>query len=328
MTGRRRSKAPRLGLTAIILCLGFAVLAAEVWLPGPLTAVGQTTDITLNKGEGLGPISKRLRDGGVIRSSLVFGLVAEVTGAGRRLKAGEYEFISRESLWSVLQQIRTGAVVNHHVTVPEGVTSETVAQILQKTPFLTGDAPVADEGAILPETYEARRGETRSQVLDRMVAARDKVLATLWAERSTGLPFKTPEEAAILASVVERETAKADERPHVAAVYINRLRTGMRLESDPAVIYGLTGGAPLGHGLRVSELARITPYNTYKITGLPPTPIGNPGRASLAAVLRPAKSDDLFFVADGTGGHRFAATFAAHQKNVAAWRTIEQARAK
>jgi UPF0755 protein len=182
------------------------------------------------------------------------------------------------------------------------------------------------EGAVLPETYEVRRGDDRSAVLRRMIEARDKELAVLWAHRSPGLPYRSPEDAVTLASIVEKETAKPDERPRIAAIFINRLRAGMRLESDPTTVYGLTGGRPLGHGLRVSELQSQTPYNTYVIPGLPPTPIANPGRASLAAALDPLSTNELYFVADGAGGHVFSSTLAEHQQNVAKWRAIEAKR--
>ena len=187
--------------------------------------------------------------------------------------------------------------------------------------------PIAPEGALLPDTYDVKRGETRAAVIGRMRAARDALLARLWAARAPGLPYADPEQAVTLASIVEKETAKPSERPRIAAIFVHRLEKGMRLESDPTTIYGLTGGAALGHGLRVSELASATPYNTYKITGLPPTPIGNPGRASLEAALHPAPGDDLYFVADGTGGHVFSDTYADHLRNVAKWRAIELARA-
>jgi UPF0755 protein len=226
----------------------------------------------------------------------------------------------------VLAAIRSGKVVRHEITVPEGMTSQAVADILAKATVLTGEAPVAPEGAILPETYQVSRGEDRAEVLKRMMDSRDKLLAQLWAQRQPGLPLATPEEAVILASVVEKETGVASERPRVAAVFVNRLRQGMRLESDPTIIYGLTGGKPLGRGIRLSELTGATPYNTYVIDGLPPTPIANPGREALAAVLDPPKTTEIFFVADGTGGHAFASTFEEHRKNVERWRALEKSR--
>ena len=180
---------------------------------------------------------------------------------------------------------------------------------------------------MLPDTYAVKRGDSRASVIARMRTAQEALLAALWSARAPGLPYSSPDQAVTLASIVEKETAKPAERPRIAAIFVHRLQKGMRLESDPTVIYGLTGGVPLGHGLRVSELARATPYNTYLVAGLPPTPIGNPGRASLEAALNPANTDDLYFVADGTGGHVFASDYATHLKNVARWRAIERARA-
>jgi len=295
--------------------------------PGPAARHGAATTVVLRPGAGVAEIGSELRRGGVIGSQTLFVLAAEVTGAAHKLKAGEYTFPSRASLASVTAAIAEGRVVRHFITVPEGVTSQVVMQTLMRADFLAGVAPEPPEGAVLPETYEARRGDDRAGVLRRMMDARDKVLASLWAQRRADLPYKTPEEAVILASIVEKETAKPDERPRIAAVFINRLKAGMRLESDPTVIYGLTGGKPLGHGIRVSELQSQTPYNTYVIAGLPPTPIGNPGRASLAAALDPPRTDELYFVADGTGGHVFAATLQEHLANVAKWRAIEAKRA-
>jgi UPF0755 protein len=229
------------------------------------------------------------------------------------------------SLWRVLELIRHGLVVRHFVTVPEGLTSKAVAEILARSTVLAGPAPIAPEGALLPETYEVSRGELRSEVVHRMEQARDDLVGKLWAARKPGLPYNRPEDAVILASVVEKETALPAERPHVAGVFINRLRIGVRLGSDPTVIYGLTKGAPLGHGLTRSELASDSPYNTYRVAGLPPTPIDNPGRASLIAAFQPSATPDLYFVADGTGGHAFAATLTGHARNVAQWRRIEHA---
>jgi UPF0755 protein len=191
---------------------------------------------------------------------------------------------------------------------------------------LTGAAAAPPEGVLLPETYEVSRGEDRAQVLGRMREAQAKLLAKLWPARQAGLPFATPQQAVTLASIVEKETALPSERPKIAAVYINRLRAGMRLESDPTTIYGISGGRPLGRGITRAELAQVTAYNTYQMAGLPPTPIANPGKAAIEAVLNPPQSDDLFFVANGQGGHVFASSFAEHQKNVARWRAIERQR--
>jgi UPF0755 protein len=304
-----------------------AVIALFVYFgPGPAPPRGSSTTVVLAPGAGVTEIASDLRRARVIGSNTMFVLAAELSGAAHKLKAGEYAFPSHASLHAVLTQIAEGRVVRHFVTIPEGVTSQVVMETLMRADFLTGVVAAPAEGAVLPETYEARRGDDRSAVLRRMMDARDKELATLWSDRKSDLPYHTPEEAVIMASIVEKETAKPEERPRIASIFINRLKAGMRLESDPTTIYGLTGGRPLGHGLRVSELQSQTPYNTYVIAGLPPTPIGNPGRASLAAALDPLNTDDLYFVADGTGGHVFASTLAEHQQNVAKWRAIEAKR--
>lgn len=308
-------------LVAALLAMGWAAWTYAGSGPAP----AQTT-IVLRKGSSLPEIAAALEQGGAVRSGSVFIVAAELTRADRALRAGEYEFPAHASMAQVLDKIRHGKVIRHAITLPEGITSAETARRLNAEPALVGIAPVPPEGAILPETYDFERGEDRAAVLKRMMDARDTLLAQLWARRQPGLPFQTPEEAVILASIVEKETGKPDERPKVAAVFINRLRKGMKLESDPTIIYGLTGGAPLGHGLRVSELARPNPYSTYQIVGLPPGPIANPGRAALAAVLDPADTQDIFFVADGTGGHVFAATLEEHNRNVAAWRGIEAGR--
>lgn len=294
--------------------------------PGPAAVSGQATDVVLPSGSGLSGVAGALRKAGVIRSRWSFAVAAVLTGRGRRLQAGEYEFRSRATLAEILSSLAEGRVVRHLVTVPEGLTSADAAEILRRTAVLTGPVSTPAEGAILPETYQVQRGESRAMVLSRMEAARDRVLTSLWARRAPGLPLAGPADAVVLASIVEKETARPDERPRIAAVFLNRLKKGMRLESDPTVIYGLTRGEPLGHGLRASEMMVRTPFNTYLNAGLPPTPIANPGRASLEAVMNPARTDDLYFVADGTGGHVFAATFDAHQRNVAHWRAIEAAR--
>lgn len=307
-----------------------AIGGGAVWLyggPGPKAKNGEYTTVVLRRGASVSEISGALETGGAIRSSSLFMTAAQITGAARRLKAGEYEFPSRASLSQVLAMVRDGKVVRHQVTVPEGVTSDMVVEILQRSTVLVGDVPTPPEGAVLPETYQVERGEDRASVLQRMMDDRDKLLNRLWTERQAGLPFATKDEAVTLASIVEKETGIASERPRVAAVFVNRLRTGMRLGSDPTIIYGLTRGRPLGRGILLSELQRQTPYNTYLIDGLPPTPIANPGREALAAVLNPPKTDELYFVADGTGGHVFAKSLEEHERNVVQWRRIERERA-
>ncbi|MFN3858691.1 MAG: endolytic transglycosylase MltG [Caulobacter sp.] len=293
--------------------------------PGPAAPGGEKVHgVVLRKGAGLNEIASSLESAGVISSAPIFVLAAQVTGAGRELKAGEYEFASRAPMARVLDDVRNGRVIRRMITIPEGWTSEMVVEALMKEEALVGEVAVPPEGTILPETYDFEKGEERSAVLKRMMDARDEVLATLWSKRKPGLPIRSPEEAVILASIVEKETGVAAERPQVASVFVNRLNRGIRLQSDPTIIYGITRGRPLGRGIRRSELDGFTPYNTYQIDGLPPTPIANPGRASLAAVLDPPETDYLFFVADGTGGHVFAATLEEHNANVARWRIVEQ----
>ena len=306
------------------LCLALAVVGLwAVWSyrgAGPATPDGKPAVVMLRKGAGLNEIAGVLERAHVVRSSSIFIAAAQVTGAARSLKAGEYEFPSKASMARVLADVRAGKIVRHQVTIPEGATSDMVIEILNKEEALSGEAATPPEGAILPETYDFQRGEDRAAVLQRMMDARDKLLATLWAKRQPNLPISTPEEAVILASIVEKETGVASERPRVASIFVNRLRKGMRLESDPTIIYGITRGRPLGRRILLSELQAPTPYNTYAISGLPPTPIANPGRAALAAVLDPPDTDYLFFVADGTGGHAFAATYEEHLRNVEKWR--------
>lgn len=214
------------------------------------------------------------------------------------------------------------------VTLAEGVTSWQVVEALKRADFLTGEvAEVPPEGSLAPDSYEVDKGSDRTALLARMTEAQTRILAALWASRADGLPYETPEEALIMASIVEKETGVADERPQVASVFVNRLERGMRLQTDPTVIYGITlGQGVLGRGIRQSELRRETPYNTYVIDGMPPTPIANPGRLSIEAALNPDTTDYIFFVADGTGGHAFAVTLEEHNANVARWREIERSR--
>lgn len=337
---RRRGETPEqkrgglvAGLIGATATLSLIAIAGLVWVwsvywgPGPQAVQGDSTTVILRSGAGVSEIGRSLHEAGVIRSPDMFRAAASLTGADRSLRAGEYEIGSRLSLADVIDKLVSGQVVRHFVTIPEGRSSIQARDILNANPVLTGEIAVPPEGSLLPETYEVTRGETRASVVERMQRAHAELLAELWAGRRAGLPIRTPEEAVILASIVEKETGLAEERPQVAAVFINRLNQGMRLESDPTIVYGVNGGRPLGRGIRRSELQRLTPYNTYLIEGLPPTPIANPGREALAAVLNPPDSDYLFFVADGSGGHAFARTFDEHLRNVARWRAMEAERA-
>lgn len=318
------------GLFTLVLIAVIGALAATLAYvgPGPGTPNNKPRTVILRKGAGLSEIAGQLQAGGAVRVSALFIAAAEVTGAAPHLKAGEYAFPSHASLAFVLNQIRAGKVVRHAVTIAEGLPSVMVTDLLMADDALTGDAPAPPEGSILPETYDFLRGDDRAALLQRMMDAQSKLLDTLWAQRKPGLPFDNPQQAVTLASIVEKETALAAERPRIAAVFVNRLRAGMPLASDPTIIYAITQGRPLGRGIRQSELEMDSPYNTYRFPGLPPTPISNPGRAALAAVLDPPDTSELYFVADGTGGHAFASTYAEHEKNVEHWRSIEASRGK
>jgi UPF0755 protein len=304
------------------------LLAAYLNLgPGPVARSGDSTLVLLPRGAGVSQVSRVLKSSGVIRSELLFQVLARASGAGRSLKAGEYDIPSRTSVLSILSDLQAGRTLHRSVTLPEGRTSAMIVRQLQNTEWLSGDLEVPEEGVLLPETYRADRGDTRQSLLDRMRSDQQALLDRLWAARQPGLPLSSPREAVILASIVEKETGQTDERKRVAGVFINRLRMGMRLQSDPTVIYAISRGEPLGRGLRASELLSRSPWNTYAYSGLPPTPIANPGKASLEAVLDPIQTQDLYFVADGTGGHVFARTLAEHNANVARWREVERARA-
>jgi UPF0755 protein len=271
-----------------------------------------------------------LQDAGIVRSASIFTAAAYVNGAfGGRLKAGEYEFPEKSSIDQVLAIITSGRAVTYKITVPEGWTTQMAVARVTENEVLTGDVTtVPVEGAIMPETYVFRRGLTRQKMLDDMQAAQNKILDEAWKGRAAGSVLKTREEAVILASIVEKETGIPEERPLIASVFLNRLKQGVRLQSDPTIIYGLVGGkGKLDRGLTKDDLASDTAYNTYKIDGLPPGPISNPGRASLVAVLNPPDTGYLYFVADGSGGHAFAKTLEEHNANVAKWRAIEEVQA-
>jgi UPF0755 protein len=297
--------------------------AREVDRPGPLT---QASTVLIAPGSGLGAISRELQSAGVIAHARVFELEARRTGQARALKPGEYRFEPAVSIQGVLDKIVRRDVVIRFVTIPEGLVTADILRILDDAPGLMGEiTSELTDGDLLPETYRYEWGDTRAAVVGRMRAARDQALAELWATRDPNLPVSSPQEAVILASIVEKETGVAGERPRVAAVFVNRLARGMKLQSDPTVIYGIAPEAgQLDRAITRADLDAANAYNTYIVPGLPPSPICHPGRAALAAVLKPLQSNELYFVADGTGGHAFAATLEEHNRNVARWRKLER----
>ena len=306
-----------------VIVVGVFEWANEAWMqPGP----AKKASVVLIAPHGrTHDIASQIEGAGAISNALLFEAELRLHGAASKVKAGEYALPPFASMAEIAKILIEGKSIQHKLTAAEGLTSDMIVKLVAADPVLAGEAgPVPAEGALLPETYLFTRGTTRAEMIQRMAAAEKKFLGTEWAARGANLPLATPEQAIILASIVEKETALPEERRHIAAVFLNRLRAGMKLQSDPTIIYGITKGYPLGRGIRESEIADATPYNTYAIAGLPPTPICNPGKDSLAAVLKPALSADLYFVANGKGGHVFAATMAQHEKNVAAWRAAER----
>jgi len=313
-----------------------AVLAGLVWgafqlermhfdAPGPAAANGAAETVVLvQPGEGLAAISQELAQAGMIDNAILFQIGVRLRGRSAALKAGEYAISSHASMADIMAILASGKSIEHKITAAEGLTSEMIYDLVKNDPELTGDmGEQPEEGTLLPETYLFIRGTTRADIIERMREAQKKFLDAQWDMRAPDLPIKSKREALVLASIVEKETAIPEERRHIAAVFVNRLRLGMKLQSDPTIIYGLTKGYPLGRGIRESELVGATPYNTYVIPALPPTPICNPGKDATAAVLNPEQSNDLYFVASGAGGHVFSASIAEHEKNVANLRRFE-----
>jgi UPF0755 protein len=296
---------------------------------GPLD---KEATVVISSGAGLSGITDRLSGKGVISGNLfdewVFNLGIRFYKNATKLKAGEYAFAPGVSMQEIMNDLVDGKAVTHAVTVPEGWTTAQIIERVREHPVLVGEiSEVPAEGALLPETYTFARGASRQDVLNQMKAAQEKLLAEVWERRTDDLPVASPEELVILASIVEKETALADERSRVAGVFVNRLNKNMRLQSDPTILYGLYGSEAWSKdrsGIKQSELKAENKYNTYQIDGLPPGPIGNPGRAAMEAVANPSRTQDLFFVADGTGGHVFAETYEQHQENVRKWRQIER----
>jgi UPF0755 protein len=308
----------------ILVCLSvfmLSLLALLLFGPGPKTSDGKPSIFVVVSGDGASSVTERLSDAHLIKSELGFRLVAALSGAGGRLKPAEYEIPSGATPGKIASILTSGKGVKRTVTLPEGWSVSQIYTRLQANTILTGDLPPAPpEGSLNPDTYIIQRGDTRADIVKRMRESHDAMLEDLWLKRAPDLPFRTKEEAVTLASIVEKETGLAEERPRVAAVFVNRLRKGMKLQSDPTIIYGITKGAPLRRKIFKSDLENPHPWNTYVINALPPTPIANPGKAAIAAVLNPPKSAELFFVADGSGGHVFAETYAEHDRNVQRWR--------
>ena len=282
--------------------------------------------VVIEQGSSLKAAARSLEDEGAIPSASRFLTYAKVMGGGGSIKPGEYKITKGMSSADILDLLKSGKTLQRFVPIPEGMPSIMVYERLKAVEFLKGDIPVPAEGSILPDNYSYVRGETRAAVLKRMQKAMSDTLAKLWKERKPSTVVNTPEEAIILASIVEKETGKASERRMVAGVYSNRVRLGMKLQADPTVIYPVTKGKPLGRRILRSELDAVNGYNTYASPGLPVGPIANPGKASIRAVLDPEPTQNLFFVADGTGGHVFAQTGAQHEANREKWYALRRAR--
>ena len=317
------------GLLTFVLLGALATVGGLAWLmkearsPGPLA---EDKVVMITREDDAAGIADQLERAGVIDSAFWFNILTVLDGNRGALKRGEYAFKAGMSMNDIENELIAHRVVRYKLTIPEGLTSEQVVDRLREDTVLTGDVREPPrEGSLMPDTYYFERGDTRQSILSRMAKTQAKTVDEIWKQRSPDLPIKSPWEMVTLASIVEKETGKTDERPRVAGVFVNRLEKHMRLGSDPTIVYGLVlGKGTLGRSITKADLNQPTPYNTYIIDGLPPGPICNPGKAALEAVAKPARSKDLYFVADGTGGHAFAETLDQHQKNVARWRQIEK----
>jgi UPF0755 protein len=326
---RRPTLSALSGFMSFLVIIAVAALASLVWIenrlgePGPLPA---DKDIFIAPHTDLPDIVEKLDAEGVIDSPLIFNIVLVVERKRSKVRAGEYLFKQHVSLRAVIDTLVSGKQIQQAITIPEGLTSTQIVQRLRDDPVLVGEIrEIPKDGTLMPDTYKFVRGSSRGDVVGKMEALDKRAVEQIWARRSADLPLRSPYELVTLASIVEKETGKADERPHVAGVFINRLQRHMRLQSDPTIVYGLVGGqGTLGHSITRAELDKKTAYNTYQIDGLPPGPIDNPGRAALEAVANPSRTQDLYFVADGTGGHAFAASIEDHNRNVQRWRQIER----
>lgn len=310
----------------LLLGLLVAGVAGAKWWDGQIVKPGPlqiTRNIVLPRGAGIAEIGERLEEARAVSDARIFQLDAWTMGRARELKPGEYSVAAHSSLRDIVNLLASGRVVVRRVVIPEGWTVRQALAALTQAEGMEGNAPEGiKEGELLPATYPYVWGDERGRVIVRMRAGMTELVQRLWRDRAPGLPLKTPAEAVTLASIVEKETGRADERARVAGVFLNRLKRGMKLQSDPTVIYALSQGAEFGRPLTRADLRAPHPYNTYTTEGLPPGPIANPGRASLEAVLKPLATDDLYFVADGSGGHAFARTLDEHNRNVARWRQL------
>jgi UPF0755 protein len=309
-------------LAAVVVIAAWSQLNAYLVEAGPAR---EETVVVLPRGAGLAEITTKLVEAGVIDHPWLFRFAVRVLGRDRRLKAGEYAFPAGATPQGVIAMLANGQTVARRLTVAEGLSVAEVYQLLERTQTLEGELPPPpEEGSLLPETYFYAYGDSRVGLVRRMQDAMRRTIEELWPTRAPDLPLRTPQEALTLASIVDKETGLADERHKVAAVFVNRLRRGMRLQADPTVIYGITeGDGRLDRELSRRDWEHDSAYNTYQIDGLPPGPIGNPGRAAIEAVLNPAAVDYLYFVADGSGGHAFARTLEEHNRNVARWRKVK-----
>lgn len=311
----------------ILVTIGVLAWGAQRFnADGPLT---EATTFQVERGNGLATISQKLATAGIVQNRWIFQAGTLAMKKERAIKAGEYRLDAGLSMSEVLMELSEGTPITYAVTIPEGFTSWQVVERVRANTTLVGEIDaLPPEGSLLPNTYSFERGDKRADIIARMQKAHDEALAEIWAARNTDIPIKNPEELVVLASIVEKETGVGTERPEVAAVFVNRLNRGIRLQSDPTIIYGITKGeGALARGLRRSEIEKKTDYNTYQIDGLPPTPISNPGLEAMRAVANPATTKALYFVAAGavpSDGHLFAETYAEHRRNVAKWRAIEK----
>lgn len=312
-------------LVVIVVGLALYIGKREFDGPGPSTT---TTNFMVRPNTGVAEIAEQLERRGLISDSRIFRLGVRAYDRDSALKAGEYEIKAGASMRDIMELLESGKSVLASLTIPEGLTVEQAFQRIAEHDALTGDMPaeMPPEGSLIADTQRFTRGASRQQIIDKMLADQKRLVETIWNRRVSGLPLADINEFVTLASIVEKETAVSDERSRVAAVFINRLNKGMRLQSDPTILYGLFGGKgrPADRPIYQSDIDKPTPYNTYVINGLPPGPIANPGRESLEAVANPSQTKDLYFVADGTGGHVFAATLEEHNENVARWRAIQR----